>query len=136
VASMSEEAKRTALAGIDFFRGLSEKELIDIARLSEERSFALGDELCHESDFGRLVFVLLEGEADVTVAGDSVGTARPGDVVGELAMLGSGHRTATLTATTPMTVLVLEPEEIDSVLAADPSSASRLGRRAIDETKG
>jgi CRP/FNR family transcriptional regulator, cyclic AMP receptor protein len=80
--------------------------------------------------------VLLEGEADVTVAGDSVGTARPGDVVGELAMLGSGHRTATLTATTPMTVLVLEPEEIDSVLAADPSSASRLGRRAIDETKG
>jgi hypothetical protein len=44
---MSEEAKRTALAGIDFFRGLSEKELIDIARLSEERSFALGDELCH-----------------------------------------------------------------------------------------
>ena len=127
--AMSDEAKQTALAGVEFFQGLTPKELTDIAHLSEERGFAVGEELCHESDFGRLVFVLLDGEANIDVGGSSVGTARPGDVVGELAMLGSGHRTATLTATTPMTVLVLEPDEVDSVLAADPSAAKRLGRR-------
>lgn len=127
--AMSDEAKQTALAGVEFFQGLTPKELTDIAHLSDERSFAVGEELCHESDFGRLVFVLLEGEAAVDVGGEKVGTAGPGDVVGELAMLGSGHRTATLTATTPMTVLVLEPDEVDSVLAADPSAAHRLGRR-------
>jgi CRP-like cAMP-binding protein len=130
--AMSDEARREALAGVEFFQGLTDRELTDIAQLAEERAFATGDELCHESDFGRLVFVVLEGEADVTKGGESVGTARPGDVVGELAMLGSGHRTATLTASTPMTVLVLEPEEVDSVLAADPTAASRLGRRGSD----
>jgi CRP-like cAMP-binding protein len=131
---MSDDAKQAALAGVEFFQGLTPKELVDIARLAEERGYAVGEELCHESDFGRLVFVVLEGEADVDVGGKSVGTARAGDVVGELAMLGSGHRTATLTAITPMTVLVLEPDEVDSVLAADPSSAGRLGRRRTAET--
>ena len=134
MAPMTEEAKRAALAQVDFFKGCSERELADIAKLSEEQTFVAGDELCHESDFGRLVFVVLDGEADVTRSGERVGVAVAGDVVGELAMLGDGHRTATLTARTPMTVLVMEPEEIDSVLAADPSSAERLGRRHHQES--
>jgi CRP-like cAMP-binding protein len=133
MAAMTEEAKRAALGEIDFFEGCSERELTDIAKLSREQTFAVGDELCHESDWGRLVFVVLDGEADVTRSGEHVGVAVAGDVVGELAMLGDGHRTATLTARTPMTVLVVEPEEIDSVLAADPSSAQRLGRRHHEE---
>jgi len=128
MAQMTDEAKRDALAEVDFFKGCSDRELADIAKLAEDQTFEVGAELCHESDFGRLVFVVLDGEADVTRGGEHVGVARPGDVVGELAMLGDGHRTATLTARTSMTVLVMEPEEIDSVLAADPSAAKRLGR--------
>jgi CRP-like cAMP-binding protein len=124
---MTEEAKRAALAEVDFFKGCTERERTDIARLAQEQTFEAGAEVCHESDFGRLVFVVLDGEADITVNGEHVATAQVGDVVGERAMLGDGHRTATVTARVPMTVLVLEPEEIDSVLAADPSSARRLG---------
>jgi len=130
MAQMNDDTKRAALTKIDFFKGCTERELADIARLAEEREFAPGDELCHESSFGQLVFVIVGGEATVTAHGEVVGEAGPGDVVGELAMLGSGRRTATLTARTPMTVLVMEPDEIDSVLAADPSSAKRLGRHA------
>jgi len=47
---------------------------------------------------------------------------------GELSMLDSGRRSTTLRAVTPRQVLVLDPREIDSVLAADPSSARRLSR--------
>jgi CRP/FNR family cyclic AMP-dependent transcriptional regulator len=128
MAGMDGDAKRAALAQIDFFKGLNERELNDLAHLSEERAYAPGEELCHESAFGLLVFAIVDGEAAVTRKGEEVGVASAGDVVGELAMLGDGHRTATLTARTPMQVLVLEPDEIDSVLAADPSAAKRLGR--------
>ena len=132
--AMNDDTKRAALAEVDFFKGCTERELTDIAHLADERDFAPGDELCHELAFDRIVFVVVEGEATVTARGEEVGAVGPGDVVGELAMLGDGRRTATLTARTPMTVILLEPDEVDSVLAADPSSAQRLGRRPKPES--
>jgi CRP-like cAMP-binding protein len=135
MAAMSDDAKRAALAEIDFFKGCTERELTDISRLAVERDVAPGEELCHESAFEQFAFVVLDGEATVTAHGEEVGVVGAGDVVGELAMLGDGRRTATLTARTPMTVLVLEPDEVDSVLAADPSSAKRLGRRDTPDSR-
>lgn len=134
MAALSDDEKRAALADIDFFEGCTERELTDIAKLAEERAFAPGDELCHETAFDQLVFVVLDGEATASLEGEGLGSIGPGEVVGELAMLGDGHRQATLTASTPMTVLVLEPDEVDSVLAADPSSAKRLGPRRTRES--
>jgi len=61
-----------------------------------------------------------------------IATATAGDVVGELSMLGTGRRTATLRALTPVHALLIEPDEIDSVLSADPSSSRRLGRHEHD----
>ncbi len=75
---------------------------------------------------------MVEGEAAVLVDGAQVATVTVGDVVGELSMLGNGHRTATLRALTPVHALVIEPDEIDSVLSADPSSSRRLGHRPHD----
>jgi CRP-like cAMP-binding protein len=74
------------------------------------------------------VFLVLDGQAEVTIDGDRVGSTHVGEIVGELAMLGTGRRAATVTVTAPMRVLVLDPREIDSVLSADPSSAARLSR--------
>jgi CRP-like cAMP-binding protein len=92
----------------------------------------MGEELCRQSDAQTDAFAIVDGEASVTVDGELVGTARPGDVIGELSMLGTGRRTATVSAITAVRVLVIDPREIDSVLAADPSSGQRLGRRQRD----
>jgi CRP-like cAMP-binding protein len=98
-----------------------------------DRHFAIGDELCRQGEAETHGFVVVDGEAAVVVDGQQVGTAAAGDLVGELSMLGTGRRTATLRALTPLHVLVIEPEEIDSVLSADPSSGQRLGRRQHDD---
>ena len=120
------------LRGIDFFKGCTDRELEDIAGLLVDRRFDAGEVLCEQGDAESEAFALLEGEATVIVDGEEVGTAHSGDVVGELAMLGTGRRTATLRAVTPVHVLVIDPREVDSVLSADPSSARRLGRRPAD----
>jgi CRP/FNR family cyclic AMP-dependent transcriptional regulator len=125
--------KSALIAQIDFFRGCTQREIDDIAKLLVDRHFAVGDELCRQGEAETHGFVLVDGEAAVVEDGEEVGTAKPGDVVGELSMLGTGRRTATLRAVTPVHVLVVEPQEIDSVLSADPSSGQRLGRREHDD---
>ena len=126
----SDNAKRDALRAVEFFAGCTEHELTEIAGLAAERAVDPGVELCHEGEFDQEVFVVLDGEATAHVRGETVGTVGPGEVVGELAMLGDGRRQATLVARTPLRVLVLDPEEVDSVLAADPSAQRNLGPRA------
>jgi CRP-like cAMP-binding protein len=121
--------KSALIAQIDFFRGCTRREIDDVAKLLVDRHFGVGDELCRQGDAETHGFVLVDGEAVVIEDGEEVGTAMAGDVVGELSMLGTGRRTATLRAVTPVRVLVIDPQEIDSVLSADPSSGRRLGRR-------
>lgn len=129
-----EAAEKSALiAQVDFFKGCTQREIDDVAKLLVDRHFAVGDELCHQGDAETHGFVLVDGEAAVLVEGEQVATATAGDVVGELSMLGTGHRTATLRALTPVHALLIEPDEIDSVLSADPSSGQRLGRRERDD---
>ena len=129
-----DAAEKSALiAQVDFFKGCTQREIDDVANLLVDRHFAVGEELCRQGDAELNGFVLVDGEAAVLVDGEQVATAAAGDVVGELSMLGTGHRTATLKALTPVHALLIQPDEIDSVLSADPSSARRLGRREHDD---
>ncbi len=125
---MSDDARREVLAGLDFFKGCSDRELRDISRLADERDLPAWSELCHQGDFENEVFVIVDGTAEVIIDGSAAGMTRPGEIVGELSMLGDGRRRATLRAVAPMRVLALDPQEIDGVLAADPSSAGRLSQ--------
>jgi len=125
--------KGALIAQVDFFKGCTQREIDDVAKLLVDRHFEVGEELCRQGDAENHGFVLVEGEAAVLVDGEQVATTRAGDVVGELSMLGTGHRTATLRAISPVHALLIEPDEIDSVLSADPSSGQRLGRHERDD---
>ncbi len=124
--------KTTLLSEIDFFKGCTQREIEDIAKLTVDRRFPAGEELCQQGEAETEAFALIDGDASVIVDGKEVATAKPGDVVGELSMLGTGRRTATLRAITPVHALVIDPREVDSVLSADPSSSQRLGVRDLD----
>jgi CRP/FNR family cyclic AMP-dependent transcriptional regulator len=129
-----DAAEKSALIGqVDFFSGCTKPEIDDIAKLLVDRHFAVGEELCHQGEAETHGFVLVDGEAAIIVDDEQVAVATRGDVVGELSMLDSGHRTATLRALTPVHALLIAPDEIDSVLSADPSSSKRLGRHEHNE---
>ena len=128
MSTMDNDDKASLLAGVTFFSNCSFRELRDIAHLCEERFLTEGAELCRQGDFENEVFLIVDGEAEVIIDDRSVGRTRVGEVVGELAMLGNGRRAATLLVIKPMRVLVVDPREVDSVLAADPSSAQRLSQ--------
>jgi CRP-like cAMP-binding protein len=130
---LSNDEKAAALASVRFFAGCTDRQRADIAHFAEQRDLAAGDELCHEDEFDQHVFVILDGEVAAVVGGQQVGLIGPGEVVGEMAMLGDGHRKATLEVRSDSRVLVLDAEEVDSVLAADPHSQEDLGPRHLRE---
>ena len=126
---MGGEERAALLKQVEFFQGCTDAQVNDIAKLAVERELGAGDTLCRQGDQESDVFVLIDGEASVTIDGSQVATVGTGEVVGELSMERGGRRTATLKATTPLRVMVLDPREVDSVLMADPRSASKLGPR-------
>ena len=76
-----------------------------------------GTELIREGESGREFFAIAEGEVEVSQAGRPIATEETGDVFGELALLHGIPRTATVTATEPSRLFVVDSRAFRSVLA-------------------
>jgi CRP/FNR family cyclic AMP-dependent transcriptional regulator len=108
------------------FEGLSKKQLIQVARLTDDIDVPAGTVLCSEGTPGREFFVILEGEAKVTRRGKHVATIGSGDFFGEIALLENVVRTATVTATSPLRFFVVTKQAFKAVLDTDPSIERKL----------
>jgi CRP-like cAMP-binding protein len=119
--------KHDALAAVEAFAQLSPFQLDQIASLSDERHIPAGETLCHQLDFGTDAFVIARGQVSIRVNGVEVAQKSAGEVVGDWAMFGSGHRSATLVAATDLDVVVVDASEIDLLCSALPSVARAFG---------
>ncbi len=90
------------LASVPLFSGVKPKELKKLSKRMTERSFNEGDEITREGESGIGFFVIEDGNATVSVAGDIVRTLGPGDHFGEIALIDSGPRSATIIAGTDL----------------------------------
>jgi CRP-like cAMP-binding protein len=95
------------LAGIPLFDSLEPEARAAIAPWFEPQDVSSGVNLTGEGAPGYSFYVLRDGSATVSIDGHEVRTLGPGDFFGELAILGDGRRTATVTTTSPSQVLVL-----------------------------
>jgi CRP-like cAMP-binding protein len=114
------------LAGIPLFDTLGRDSLAAIAPWFERQDVSLGAKLTGEGAQGYSFFVLRQGSATVSVDGVHVRTLRPGDFFGELAILGDGRRTATVTTAEPSQVLVLFGTEFRRLQQEYPDLAGRI----------
>jgi CRP-like cAMP-binding protein len=97
-----------------------------VARASDEVTVRAGHELVRQGDVGREMFVLVDGTATVKRNGRKVASAQPGSAIGELSLLDRGPRTATVTADTDCTLLVLGSREFAGVLDEVPGLAHKI----------
>ncbi len=124
------------LAGVPIFEGCSKKELQTIARQVREISHDAGYVIATEGDPGAGLFVIADGEADVTIGGKKVNHLEKGDFFGEMALLDGGPRTATVTATTPITLYALTEWVFRGLLAEHPSIAMRTLETMASRLRG
>lgn len=123
------------LAAIPLFSGLDDSDLGAIAAVASEVEASAGQKLATEGDFGHALYAIESGTANVTVDGTNVRTLGPGDVFGEIAVLSSGRRTASVVATSPMRLLALFKPGVWALEKQAPEAAERL-RTLIAERRG
>jgi len=125
------------LRQVPLFAKLDKKGLQDVAHIADELDLPAGKEMATEGDRGREFFVLLKGEADVTKDGRKISTMREGDFFGEIALVTKMPRTATVTATSDVDVLVITERAFDNLLKTTPeigrSVAEALAERVAPE---
>lgn len=90
------------LGRVPLFSGIKPKELKKLSKRMTERSFNEGDEITKEGESGIGFFVIEDGNATVSVRGKIVRTLGPGEHFGEVALIDSGPRSATIVASTDL----------------------------------
>jgi len=114
------------LVGIPLFEQLDEGERREIARLFEIHETSPGVKLTGEGAAGYSFYVISDGTASVTIDDTEVNALGPGDFFGELAILGDGVRTATVTTTSPSRLLSLFGTEFRRLQQEHPELARRI----------
>jgi CRP/FNR family cyclic AMP-dependent transcriptional regulator len=120
------------LAPYPLFASLSKKEREIVGRYLDRIDVPAGRKLADEGSFAHEFFIIDDGEAAVTRGDDTLRTLGPGDFFGEIALLEADRRTASVTASTPMRLLVMHGRDFRSMVGESPEVAERV-RAAIRE---
>jgi CRP-like cAMP-binding protein len=124
------------LMAIPLFAGLAEGELAAIAAAASESSAREGETLATEGDFGHALYAIETGTAAVSADGSPVRTLGPGDVFGEIAVVSSGRRTASIVATSPMQLIVLFKRDVWALEKSAPVAVERLRSLIAERQSG
>lgn len=113
--------RREMLARTLLFGALDESQLDRLIEQSTTRQLKNREELCHKGDEGTQLYLIQSGRLKVVTTSlegsDLTFTVMgPGEVVGELALLGAGIRTATISALEKCDLLVIERRDFLQIL--------------------
>jgi CRP/FNR family transcriptional regulator, cyclic AMP receptor protein len=114
------------LEGLPLFAGLDAEQRAEIANCTREVTVAAGATLAAQGENAYEFFVIEAGEAEVRRAGEVIASVRQGDVVGEIGLLVTGNRTASIVATTPMTLIAIFSRDFKRVEKRMPQIAESL----------
>ncbi|MCH8835194.1 MAG: cyclic nucleotide-binding domain-containing protein, partial [Proteobacteria bacterium] len=121
---------------VPLFSRMEPARLKLLAFASRRLIFDAGEELFHQGDPGDAAYVVLDGEADVVIGeGDKetvINRVGSNELVGEMALLSTTPRSATLRAVAELTVLRLKKDTFLELMERDPHIAAEVARRISD----
>lgn len=126
---------------IPIFSSLNESEISDVMKITREKRFTQGDVIMREGDDGDTMYLVLEGELEVSKTltmkfeeddyreGEKILTRyRPDDhaVFGEMALIGRYPRSATISAMSDCRLLEINREDFLKLLEENPVVGARV----------
>ena len=123
---MTRMASASQLAAIPPFESLSSSDLDELAPWFDVQITGEDVRLIGVGSSGYSLFILTQGSAAVTTDEGTHANLGPGDFFGEIAILGDGRRTATVTTTSPSQLLVMFGTEFRRLQQAHPDIAGRI----------
>lgn len=121
-----------SLKSIPLFNELSKSERELVARYADQVDVPVGKTLTEEGGSAREFFIIESGTASVAKGGEEIASLGPGDFFGEIGVLKTRRRSATVTATSPMRLVVLFAQNF-TALEDQLSEVSKIVERVMGE---
>lgn len=122
----TKKAKVDLMRGVPLFTRCSKRELADVVALSYEHEVGPGETIVQEGDVADAFYALLDGEAKVTRGRRTLARLGPGDFFGEIALVARSPRTASVTATGPARLLVVNARPFRALLGRSPAVQQKV----------
>ena len=121
------------LAALPFFADLPAAELDEVAATMSEVEVDAGSSVITLGDYGTAIYFIEQGAADVlSDGGEATQALGPGDAFGEIALLLTGERTATVVSRTPMRLLSLSDQDFQQIRPRVPELERSLRRLGVE----
>jgi CRP-like cAMP-binding protein len=120
------------ISTIPLFSSVRRRDRQTIALLADTVDVPARKTLTREGDLAGEFFVILDGMAIASRDGEPVAILGPGDFFGEIGLLEGPRRTATVTAETPMELVVVGSREFRSMLEAFPAIRAEIEAAAAE----
>jgi CRP-like cAMP-binding protein len=121
------------IAAFSVFADLPATELDELAGAMSEVEVEADTNVLTLDDYGTAIYFIEQGEAAVlTDGGEEAKALGPGDTFGEIALLLTGQRTATVAARTPMRLISLSGQDFERIRARVPELERSLRRLGLE----
>ena len=112
-------------------------DLLEVFKDSEDIvDFPAGSVIIREGEEGNKMFVVMDGEVEITIKGKRIASAARGEIVGEMALISPELRSATVTALTDTRMAVIDQSSFDSLLQHVPDFTMHVMGVLADRLKG
>lgn len=113
------------------FRGLDDQSLAEIEALCVNRNYAAGETVFRQGESGTMLLGVIAGNIRITVNSESgqelhLNLIEPGEIIGEIAFIDGGPRTATGTAAEPTTCFVIQRAPFFALMDKRPQISRHL----------
>ena len=123
---VSQDEKMKRLEEVSLLECCSQRQLRSVARIAEVIEVTAGTVLARAGQSGDQFFLILDGSARVDVSPRKRAKLKPGDYFGEMSLLDGGPRSATVTADTPLRLLVIQRRDFATLLREAPDLTQSL----------
>jgi CRP-like cAMP-binding protein len=132
---LRKDARVELLKKIPLFAECSKTDLREIARITDELKVDAGTVLIREGEPGHELFVVVRGQLEVHRNGGTVAFIGPGEIAGEMALLSSRPRTATVAAATEAYLLRAGDRAFLELLDRTPLLWLKVARALADRVQ-
>jgi PPM family protein phosphatase len=120
------QLKRDILARMPLFRPLNDREILRVLQVTDVVDYQNGEIIISEGDKGEELFIVLSGHAKVMRSGAEIATLNPGDHFGEMALVRSQPRSATVRSDGNSELMVIRRTEFFEILRKEHQLAVKL----------
>ena len=114
------------LKRLPLFESLGKHERERLSRWADEVDIAPGRHIVDQGQLAWEFFVILEGDAEVLRDGEHVADLGSGDFFGEMALIETDRRTASVVATSPMRLAVMLGRDFKEMEDEMPHVAEKI----------